>query len=64
MRDLHFRLLLAAIRSNIGALAILQTAADPVHELEIDGQTLSVLPCVTLYPGMEDLFAAGGKALA
>jgi hypothetical protein len=61
MRDLHFRLLLAAIRSNIGALAILQTAADPVHELEIDGQMLSVLPCVTLYPGMEDLFATGQK---
>ncbi|MBR0895161.1 toll/interleukin-1 receptor domain-containing protein [Bradyrhizobium tropiciagri] len=56
-RDLHFRLLMAAIRSNLGGLTILQTAADPVHELEIDGETLSVLPCVTLYPGMEDLFA-------
>jgi hypothetical protein len=61
-RDLHFRLLMAAIRSNIGGLTILKTAADPVHELEIDGETLSVLPCVTLYPGMEDLFAIAREA--
>jgi hypothetical protein len=24
-----------------------------VHELTVDGMAVSVLPCVTMYPGME-----------
>jgi hypothetical protein len=57
-RNLHLKLLLALVTNNIGSVGIVQSAADMVHELEVGGRSLSVLPCVTLHPGMEALFPA------
>lgn len=39
----------------IGGIAVVQVAARPVHNQVIDGLSLEVMPCVTLYPGMERL---------
>lgn len=55
-RDLHLKLLFTLASNNVGSVGIIQTAGDPVHEREIAGNSLSVLPCVTLHPGMEELF--------
>ena len=56
-RDLRLQLVALAVQCNVGTLGILQNGSDPVHQFTLDGRTLSVLPCVTLYPGMERLFA-------
>lgn len=55
-RDFKLRLAVALISQDIGGFGILQNAHDPVHHLVVDTQHLSVLPCVTLHPGMEHLF--------
>jgi hypothetical protein len=56
VRDVNLRILMALVSNNVGSVGIVQTASDPVHELSVDGKTLAVLPCVTLYPGMESMF--------
>ncbi len=53
LRELNLRLIVSLVLSNIGSIGIVQNAADPVHNQEVDDQDLSVLPCVTLHPGME-----------
>jgi len=55
-RDLNLKLLLALVTHNIGSVGMIQTSTDMVHELAIDGRSLSILPCVTLHPGMESIF--------
>ena len=55
-RDLFLKFVLLLTNSNIGRVGILQNADDPVHELDVDGKSLAVLPCVTVHPGMESLF--------
>ena len=55
-RDLHLKLLLALVMNNIGSVGMIQTAGDTVHELEIDGNSIAILPCVTLHPGMDCMF--------
>src|SRR5262249_26551410 len=55
-RELGVKLLLALVHNDIGSVGIVQMASDPVHEQEVDGESLSVLPCITLYPGMQGLF--------
>jgi hypothetical protein len=44
------------VTSLLAGAGIIQSASDPVHERQIDGESLAVIPCVTLYPGMERLF--------
>jgi hypothetical protein len=58
----QFRLRLAAmlIRYGIGAVGIIQSASDTVHDESIDGFDLSVLPCITLYPGMAGMTGLDG----
>ena len=56
-RDLHLNLLLLLVSHNIGSVGIVQLASDTVHELEVSGMSLAVLPCVTLHPGMEGMFS-------
>jgi hypothetical protein len=50
----EFRLRLASmlIRYGIGTVGIVQSALNTVHDKSIDGFDLSVLPCITIYPGM------------
>ncbi|MDJ0710660.1 MAG: hypothetical protein QNJ14_09730 [Woeseiaceae bacterium] len=52
-RDLHVELALCLIDENIGSLGILQADGDFVHSSADYGRSLTVLPCVTLYAGME-----------
>jgi hypothetical protein len=54
--DAKLRLVLTLVANDIAGAGIIQSADAPVHEREIDGKSLAVLPCVTLYPGMERLF--------
>lgn len=54
-RDFRLRLALLLVDENIGSVGIVQSADDPVHESIVDGQPVSVLPCVTMYPGMESV---------
>ena len=55
-RDLKLRLAVALIFHDLGGFGIIQNAHDPVHNQVIDSQDLSVLPCVTVHPGMEAIF--------
>jgi hypothetical protein len=57
-----FRLRLAAllVRYGIGTVAIVQSASNTLHDKSVDGFQLSVLPCVTLYPGMSDVLGLEG----
>lgn len=61
-RDFRLRLAAALISSNIGSVGIIQNAWDEVHQGEVDGMPLEVLPCVTMHPGMEEVQAIGGSA--
>jgi hypothetical protein len=56
-RDFLLRLVLLLVANDVGSVGVLQDGTDPVHDRTIDGTSLEVLPCVTLYPGMESLFA-------
>jgi hypothetical protein len=55
-RYFQLQFLLSMLYNNFGSIGIIQNADDPVHNFESDGISLSVLPCVTLHPGMEALF--------
>ena len=55
-RDLYLDLLLLLVDHNVGSVGLVQGAADTVHELQVHGRSLAVLPCVTLHPGMDGLF--------
>lgn len=57
-----FRLRIAAllVRYGIGTVAIVQSASNTLHDKSVDGFQLSVLPCVTLYPGMSDMLGLEG----
>jgi len=52
-RTFRLRLITILVKGNLGSIGIVQDAADEVHQQRIDGFPLEVLPCVTLYPGME-----------
>jgi hypothetical protein len=45
-----------SIDYDIGCIGILQDGDAPVHESVVDGRCLDILPCVTIYPGMEHAF--------
>jgi hypothetical protein len=53
VRDFRLRLVAALARSSIGGVGLVQDADDQVHLLEVDGQPLETLPCITLYPDMD-----------
>jgi hypothetical protein len=55
-RSLRLRLVAILVRGNLGSVGIVQDAADEIHQGHVDGLPLEVLPCVTLYPGMEAPF--------
>lgn len=55
-RKSELRFVLALLSNGLSAVGIVQNADDHVHELMFDGQSLEVLPCVTLHAGMESLF--------
>jgi hypothetical protein len=55
-RDMHIRLLKHFTKAGVGSVGIVQSATDLVHQMIIDGEPLEILPCVTLYPGMEKLY--------
>jgi hypothetical protein len=56
-RDFLLRLVLLLVANDIGSVGIIQDGNTPVHNKQIDGMSLEILPCVTMYPGMEPLFA-------
>lgn len=58
-REFRLRFAAALISSNIGSVGIIQNAWDEVHQGEVDGLPLDVLPCVTMHLGMEELQAIG-----
>lgn len=55
-RDSILKLVLLMVTHDLGSVGVLQDGAAPVHHTVIDGASLEVLPCVTLYEGMESLF--------
>lgn len=55
-RDMHIKLLKCFTKAGVGSVGIVQSATDLVHQMIIDGEHLEILPCVTLYPGMEKLY--------
>lgn len=55
-RDFRLQLVAKFMQGNIGSLGIVQDAFDEVHQGWVDNLPLEVLPCVTLYPGMNSLF--------
>jgi hypothetical protein len=55
-RNFQLQFLSSMLYNNVSGIGIIQNADNPVHNFESDGMSLSVLPCVTLYPGMEALF--------
>lgn len=57
-RTFNMRLIASLMQTNIGSVGIVQNASDEVHKLEVDGFSLEVIPCVTLYPGMTDPFSS------
>jgi hypothetical protein len=54
-RDFLLRLVLVLVANDVGSVGVLQDSTDLVHNRQIDGISLEILPCVTLYPGMESL---------
>jgi hypothetical protein len=52
-RDYRIRLAALMVRHNFGSVGIVQDASDPVHNTRSGDLPLEVLPCVTLYPGMD-----------
>ncbi len=56
-RDFQLRFIVKLINNNIGSMGIVQNADAPVHQQQVDGFPLEILPCVTLYPGMKEPFA-------
>ncbi len=55
-REFNIRLALALLSNDIASVGIVQSADDCVHQMVFDDVPLEILPCVTLHPGMEDLF--------
>ncbi len=55
-RDFILKLVLLMVAYDIGSVGLLQDGAAPVHHMVIEGASIEVLPCVTLYEGMESLF--------
>ena len=55
-RDFQIAFLECMIFANLGGIGIIQNANDPIHNLTLERLSLSVLPCVTLHPGMDALF--------
>lgn len=55
-RDFILRLVLLMVAHDLGSVGVLQDGGAPVHQTVIEGTSLEVLPCVTLYEGMESLF--------
>ncbi len=59
-RDFRLRLIAILAKGNLGSVGIVQDAADEVHQGRVDEFPLEVLPCVTLYPGMDVPFGEPG----
>jgi hypothetical protein len=55
-RAFRLRLVALLIDFNIAGVGIVQDAADEIHSSHVGELPLEVLPCVTLYPGMESPF--------
>jgi len=55
-RDFLLRLAVLLMQGNLGSIGTVQNSADQVHQGHVDGLPLEVLPCITLYPGMEAQF--------
>jgi len=55
-RDFRLSLLALLIEESIGSVGIVQDATDTVHNSRIGTLRLEILPCVTLYPGMQAPF--------
>lgn len=56
-RSSRLELIAALVQNGLGSVGIIQDAADQVHRERIGAMPLEVLPCVTLYPGMESLLS-------
>jgi hypothetical protein len=56
-RDFLLRLVLLLVWNDVGSVGLIQDGNAPVHNKKIDGKSLEILPCVTIYPGMESVFA-------
>lgn len=54
-REQKLGLAILMITSDLASVGVLQDGHDPVHEGSVDGMQLDILPCVTMYPGMESL---------
>ncbi len=52
-RDFNLRIAAVLISNGLAGFGILQNASDPVHNRVVDGRDISVLPCLTMHPGME-----------
>jgi hypothetical protein len=59
-RSFRLRLAVLLLKCNIGAVGIIQEAADEVHNTVVNEFPLEVLPCVTIYPGMRAPGTGGG----
>jgi hypothetical protein len=57
-REFRLRLIELLVSANLGSAGIVQDAADEVHNGRIGDFPLGILPCVTLYPGMNMPFIA------
>jgi hypothetical protein len=57
-RSFRLRLIAILVQGNLGSVGIVQNAADEVHQGYVDVLPLEVLPCVTLYPGMDSPFGS------
>ena len=53
IRNFRLHLIAILVQGNLGNVGIVQEAADEVHQGRVDTLPLEVLPCVTLYPGMD-----------
>lgn len=60
LRDFHLEFLALAAQKGIGAVGMIQSHDDTIHECLVNGFAFSSFPCVTVHPGMETEFPALG----
>ena len=56
LREFRLRLAALLVQASLGSVGIVQDASDQIHEGEVDGLPLEILPCITMYPGMKSPF--------
>jgi hypothetical protein len=56
LRDFRLRLAAILVQTGLGSVGIVQDASDQVHTEKVDGLPLEILPCITMYPGMDGPF--------